>query len=183
MKKTLSIILITILSLACFCACAKQDGEIWGKVSGVVTENDAPLSGVKVTAGSVVTYTDADGYYCLDVGEGGETVTFEKEGCLTLSKTFNANSFYRDEITFNATMFFKSKVFGKVTVSGQAVQGADVTLGARTVKTDTEGNYSFDNVLCVDTVVIVSFDGKGAQKPVYYSELKDGNKELNFDLE
>ena len=183
MKKYTVIILTIAFLLISFAACSAKEGEVWGKVEGVVTENDAPLSGVKVTSGKNVTYTDGNGYYSIEVAEGGETLTFEKEGCLTLSKTFSAHSFYRDEIEFNATLFYASRVFGKVTRNGQAISGADVTLGARTVKTNENGEYSFENVICTDTIVLVEYNGQGKQKPVYYSSLKDGEEKVDFELE
>ena len=56
---------------------------------GIVTDaqTGTPISGVKVTLGTKVTYTGSDGTYSISgVAPGAYSVTFEKSGYVTLVK-------------------------------------------------------------------------------------------------
>jgi len=52
-------------------------------LSGQVTDNLGPISGVKVTIGNLVTYTNSTGEYNLTLSPGTYVATFEKQGYQT----------------------------------------------------------------------------------------------------
>ena len=158
-----------------------QDESIyWGKVSGVVTENDKPLEGVKVTAGSQSVTTDKNGKYSIEIYSDGATVSFEKEGCITQKKTFKSSSFYRDEINYDLIMFLSVKVYGKVVDgSSSPVSGAIVTIGNQSVTTDGDGYYEFESVIGTSMVIIVTSGNKTARGAVFADEMREGEVEAD----
>lgn len=123
-----------------------------GTVSGTVTAYGKPLSGVKVSVGSVDTVTSATGKYSLADVEIGDTVTvkFEKTGYVTKELTIAKADWTDKAATLDAAMNLSVEtgtVSGTVKVDGSAVglAGATVKLG-NTVQTDEDGAYSFENV-------------------------------------
>lgn len=61
-------------------------GPLVANLYGIVTDIDTgqPISGVKVTIGGVVTYTNASGAYGFEgLSPGAYTIVFEREGYVT----------------------------------------------------------------------------------------------------
>ena len=96
----------------------------------------------------VSTKTDANGNYVLPGVQFGErTVTADSNIFATNEQKITASEEKLEE-TLNFTMKTETtRVEGKVTAVGEPVEGARVTIGDKTVETDAEGNYIFDNVV------------------------------------
>lgn len=144
----------------------------WGKVSGVIIENDTPLAGVTVASADRITTTDENGRYSIEVYDDGATVSFTKEGHITQSKTFKSSSFYRDEIDYSFIMFVSTRLIGRVVDSdGLPVSDALVSVGDQYTRTDAEGKYEFESVIGTSMVIIVSKGDKVARGAVFTEDM------------
>lgn len=187
MKKN-TVILLIILCLSILVACnnpTEQPTEspevpiYWGKLSGVITENDKPLEGVVVSSGDRSTTTDKNGKYLIEIYNDGATISFQKEGCITQKRTFRSSDFYRDEINCDIIMFISAKVYGNVIDSnGNGVEGAKVSIGDQSTLTDENGYYEFASVIGTSMVIIVEKNGKTARGAVFANELASGEFEV-----
>lgn len=189
MKKLIVIILILVICFTLLVACTDNNDKpdedngalntYWGKVSGVVTLNDKPISGVTVKAGSKTVTTDENGAYTIEIFNDGSTLVFEKDGCITQRKTFKSTDFYREEINYNTIIFISTRVFGLVKDNnGNGVADATVTIGNQTSMTDSNGYYEFDSVIASSMVIIVSKEGKTAKSAIFTDEMLDGECEV-----
>lgn len=190
MKKLIVIILILAMCFTLFVACTDNNDKpdidngasntYWGKVSGVVTLNDKPISGVTVKAGSKTVTTDENGVYTIEIFSDNATLEFEKNGCITQRKTFKSADFYREEINYNTIIFISTRVFGIVKDNnGIGVSDARVTIGNQSTVTDSNGYYEFDSVIASSMVIIVSKEGKTAKGAVFTDEMLDGECEVD----
>lgn len=199
-RKLFTLLLIVILTLClCLSACHddpntpdnndpndnpnKTEAVYWGKLSGVVTENDKPIQGVKVTSGSKTTTTDADGKYSIEVYSDGAKVAFTKDGYITQTNTFKSSSFSTEEQTYSFNIFRSVKVTGKaVDANGNAVADATVTIGLRSVTTDSDGTFVMDGVIGTSMMVFAVKDNLKAQKPIFTDEMQQGTVEIELIL-
>jgi hypothetical protein len=116
-------------------------------VSGTVTAQGAPVSGVTVTAGSKSATTGADGAYTLSglisgtysVAATADEYTVSGPVSLTLGPS-------RSGVDFTATRKTYS-VAGTVTVNGAGLAGVTVTAGDRTVTTSASGAYTLEGLI------------------------------------
>lgn len=186
--KKITVILVIILCFSLFVACnnsTEQPTEspnapiYWGKLSGVITENDKPLEGVVVSSGNRSTTTDKNGEYLIEVYNDGATISFQKAGCITQKRTFKSSDFYRDEINCDIIMFISAKVYGNVVDgNGNKVEGAKVSIGDQSTLTDENGHYEFASVIATSMVIIVEKDGKIARGAVFANDLASGEFEV-----
>lgn len=175
----LSFILLLILLSSCnlngtttTTAPTEKNPVYWGKVSGVILENDAPLAGVTVASADRITTTDENGRYSIEVYDDGATVFFTKDGHITQSKTFGRSSFYRDEIDYSFIMFVSTRLIGRVVdPDGLPVSDALVSVGDQHTRTDSEGKYEFESVIGTSMVIIVSKGDKVARGAVFAEEM------------
>lgn len=200
-KKIFSLILIVVLafSLCLLCACNDDptrpnnnppDGDnnkpqptYWGKLSGIVTENDKPIQGVKVTSGSKTATTDVNGKYEIEIYDDGAKVVFTKDGYITQTNTFKSSSFSSEEQTYNFIIFRAVKVSGTVVdANGLAVSDAVVTIGIRRVNTDSNGRFVMDDVIGTSMMVFASKGKQSAQKPIFTEEMLSGAVEIELVL-
>lgn len=155
----------------------------WGKLSGVVTENDKPCQGVKVSSGNKTTVTDSNGKYTIDVYDDGAKVEFTKDGYITQTNTFKSSSFNSEICTYCFNIFRDVKVVGKVVdANGTPVSGAKVTIGIRSVDTDMDGRFVMDNVIGTSMLVFAEKDEHKVQKPIFSEEMQSGTVEIELIL-
>ena len=118
-------------------------------ISGQVTLNGSPLSGVTVSPGAGYSVaTDTNGSYTM-VGlvNGSYTVTATKTGYnISSSQTVTINSSNVSGVNFTATAIAVPtySISGKVTLNNSPLSGATVSVGTgSSVTTDINGNYTF----------------------------------------
>lgn len=193
-KKTICLALIAVLTL-CLCLTACRDNPTdkppvdddtpayWGKLSGTVTENDKPIQGVKVSAGSKSAVTDAKGKYEIEVYDDGAKVSFTKNGYLTQTVTLKSSSFNSGEYTYDFNIFRAVKVTGKVVdENDSAVENAVVTIGLSSVVSDADGNFVIDDVIGTSMMVFAEKDKLKAKKPIFTEEMQSGTVEIELVL-
>jgi len=124
-------------------------GTVAYSISGTVTVSGSPLAGVTITltgASKAVATTGSDGTYSFTgLAAGSYTLTPSMTGYIftptSMKVTLNKNLTGRN---FTATVVPKYSISGKVTVSGQPLANATVTLsGAAQAVTTTGSNGSF----------------------------------------
>lgn len=201
MNRKIFDLLIVVVLVLCLCLSACHDDPItpntnpsdnnnsteeplyWGKLSGIVTENDKPIAGVKVKSGSKTVTTDADGKYLIEVYSDGAKVVFSKDGYITQTNTFKSSSFSSEEQTYSFNIFRAVKVSGTVVdASGATVADAVVTIGIRSIKTDSDGRFVMDDVIGTSMLVFASKGKQSAQAPIFTEEMQEGTVEIQLVL-
>lgn len=193
-KKYLVTVVLLIISLSCvfaFAACGNDDNKtdsetdtrvLWGTLTGVITDYNqspvtaSPVAGVTVKSGDETATTDENGKYSIEVYDNGATVTFEKEGRITQSKTFKSSSFRNDTANYDFIMYSSAKVQGTVKdKEGKAVSGASVEIGIQKTETDEQGKFEFAEVIATSMIIKVTYNGKSVIKPLYTEQMLTGS--------
>ena len=118
-------------------------------ISGTVTVNGAPLSGVSMALTGPVSKTvntDSGGnYYFTTLGNGNYTITPSKSGYV-LSPSNRSVTVSGANVTSQNFTAATYSISGTVTVNGVPLSGVSMALTgpvSKTVNTDSGGNYSF----------------------------------------
>ena len=194
-KGFLAVILALSLCLA-FAACDSNENEtpedtryLWGTLSGTITEyadspvDSSPVAGVTVKSGDETVTSDENGNYTIKVYDNGATVTFEKEGYITQSKTFKSSSFNSDEAEYSFIAYVSTVVTGTVKdANGSPVSGASVSIGIRQTTTDAQGKFKFDGVIGTSMVIVVTSGKTTVRKPVYTEQMRTGAVDVEVEL-
>ncbi len=196
---SITLLLLGFALAFAFAACGNKEKDgptpvgdtrvLWGTLSGVVTDygsspvDPSPVSGVTVKSGDETATTDEHGYYSIKVYDNGATVSFEKAGRFTQSKTFKSSSFRSDVATYDFVMYACAKVQGSVKDnSGNAVSGVTVEIGIQTTTTDAQGEFEFAEVIATTMIVKATYNGKTVIKPVYTEQMLGGTVTVEIVL-
>ncbi len=137
-----------------------------GNIEGIVknANDDSPIAGATVTAGTYTNTTNPDGYYKIsDVPAGTYTVTAAKDGFQTTSKT-NIDVVAGQTTNLNFTLTplpTNGNIAGIVSdvSTGNPIEGANVTTNGYFDITDANGHYNISSVPAGTYTVTASKDG------------------------
>ena len=132
-------------------------------ISGTITrEDDSPLAGVQVTAGSQTATSGPDGTYTISgLVAGTYTITpslseytFTPPTRIAILNAARGNSTDKD---FEAALLSYS-ISGTVVSGAGPLAGVTMTMGARTTSTDALGRYSFTDLVAGAYTVVPSLE-------------------------
>ncbi|HCJ67184.1 MAG TPA: hypothetical protein DHV62_07660, partial [Elusimicrobia bacterium] len=132
-------------------------GEVFGP--GSIRLKDVTI----IVEGSSRTLTDINGRYKIGLDTGTYNVTVNKTGYKILTSTtvtFELSDPTGITKTRNFQMDYNyAAISGTITTNGTALSGATVSIPGKTATTDTNGNFSFPNLLPGDYRLMASKSG------------------------
>lgn len=199
--KTLRILVFGILmgTMAFFSSCEEDDdtqminqGDITGVIKSVTGE---PVSDVTITVSGVeedeISVTsDSNGEYIIEgVPKESHSVTFSKDGWLSVSATVTADDFNADNVaTLDVTLENASaQISGTVTDAknaGEPLAGVTVSLGpAGEATTGSDGTYVIENLTVDDyTVTFTKENYSTITQEVTIDDFVDGGVTLDVEM-
>jgi hypothetical protein len=116
------------------------------RISGRITLNGSPLSGVSVAVGAATVTTDVAGYYeAAGLSPGSYAVQPARSG-YAFSPSTRTLTVGPDRTDAGFTAVSLHDIRGRVTLKGAGIAGVALAAGARTTTTDANGDYVFTNV-------------------------------------